>query len=327
MTQSYSVQKDGTCGFCNGMDSVLLYATRSIAGDRFCLRRCCGCRAVFLAPRPTSHQLADAYDKAYYGKGENKFSPRLERVLDFFRRARARRVVRFLGRPARVLDVGCGNGRFLEYLVKRGFTGYGIELAGASAERAVRIPGLKLKVGQLVATDFEAGFFDAVTLWHVLEHLPRPQETLAIIGHLLKPGGYLFLSLPNIESVQSRLFRGQWLHLDPPKHLFFLGPAELEAVLHQSGYELIERRFFSLEHNPFGMQQSILNTLLGKREVLFEALKGNEEYLTETSRANLAAQKAFSIGTFGVFAALSLLEAAARRGGTMEMAFRKTDMV
>ena len=85
----------------------------------------------------------------------------------------------------------------------------------------------------------------------------------------------------------------------------------------------MERKFFSFEHNPFGMQQSLLNTLLGKREVLFEALKGNEEYARGTSRVSLAAQKAFFVGTFSMFFIFSVLEAAARKGGTMEMAFRK----
>ena len=75
---------------------------------------------------------------------------------------------------------------------------------------------------QISKEDFDEDFFDVVCMWHVFEHLAQPKETLSIIKKILKPDGYLMMSLPNIGSVQSRLSRGKWLHLDPPKHLFFL---------------------------------------------------------------------------------------------------------
>ena len=224
---------------------------------------------------------------------------------------------------ANVLDIGCGNGRFLQELIAENYCGYGIELLSKSAGRASRIPGLNLKIGQLCEDDFEEHFFDAVTMWHVIEHLPNPLETLKIIGKILKQGGYLMVSLPNIDSFQSRLFGGRWLHLDPPRHLFFFGPSDMTKILQLFGFEIVTIKYFSLEQNPFGIQQSILNCMLKKREVLFEVLKGNRSYADEYSDVSILLQKIFYITTFPLFAILSVIEACLKKGGTMEIVFRK----
>jgi SAM-dependent methyltransferase len=281
------------------------------------------CLAVFLNPSPTQQQLNQAYDDSYYGKGQGKFAGCIEKVLDLFRRARATRLAKYIKLPAKILDIGCGNGRFLGYLINQGFDGYGIELPGKAAERARQIPGLNLKIGRLTQQDYTENFFDSICMWHVFEHLTEPKETLHIIQKILKPGGYLMMSLPNIDSLQSRLFRGKWLHLDPPKHLFFLAPSDLISTLKEFGFKSIKQKYFSLEQNSFGIQQSILNCLLRKREVLFEALKGNNEYIKECSRFSIMLQKVFYLSTFPVFVFLAGLEAAFKKGGTMEFIFKK----
>ncbi|MHC4865117.1 MAG: class I SAM-dependent methyltransferase [Planctomycetota bacterium] len=316
------VDNSSTCGYCGESRSLKLYPTRSIAGDRFGLNRCLSCRAVFLSPQPTEEQLARAYDDTYYGPGETKFTAPIEKALDHFRWARARRVRSYIAPQAKVLDVGCGNGRFLGYLIKRGFGAYGTELPGRAAERAAQIPQLNLKVGPLEDAGFTEGFFDAICMWHVFEHLTAPKETLEIVRNILKPEGYLFMSLPNIDSLQSRLFKGRWLHLDPPKHPFLLGPKDLTAQMKLLGFSLMKIRHFSLEQNPFGFQQSILNCLLSKREVLYEALKGNTAYTHDYSAFSIIMQNVFCLAGFPIFALLAAVEAVLRKGGTIELVFR-----
>lgn len=311
------------CSFCGARQSLRLYPTSSISGDNFYLNRCLMCRTVFLNPRPTQQQIDQAYDDAYYGKGEGKFVYCVEKVLDHFRRARDVRITNYIKPPAKILDIGCGNGGFLSYLINKGFDGYGIELPGKAAGRAGKIPGLNLKTGRLTRQDYSENFFDGICMWHVFEHLTEPKETLRIIGKILKPGGYLIMSLPNIDSVQSRLFRGKWLHLDPPKHLFFPGAHDLISEMKELGFKLVKQKYFSLEQNPFGIQQSILNCFLKKREVLFESLKGNNEYIKEYSGFSIMLQRIFYLSTFPVFVLLAGLEAAFKKGGTMEFIFKK----
>ena len=75
-----------------------------------------------------------------------------------------------------------------------------------------------------------------------------------------------------LDRFRSRLFMGWWLHLNPPRHLFFLGAFDLTEIMQTFGFEIVTIKYFSLEQNPFGMQQSILNSLLRKREVFFKVL-------------------------------------------------------
>lgn len=312
------------CGFCGTKESLKLYPTCSIEGDKFHINRCFSCHALFLSPRPTPEQLEKAYDDSYYGQGQAKFTPCIEKVLDYFRSARSRTVKRYIKPPAKILDIGCGNGGFLDCLIKSGFEGYGVELPGKAAQRAAQVPSIKLKVGRSEEADFAEDFFDGICLWHVFEHLTEPKKTLQIIKRTLKPNGFFFLSIPNIGSFQSRLFRGNWFHMDPPKHLFFLTAANLISQMEERGFKLIKQNYFSLEQNPFGIQQSILNCLLNKREVLFEALKGNDDHIREYSKCAIKLQKLFCLTSLPLSIFLAYLESALRKGGTMELIFRKT---
>ena len=311
------------CVYCGARESSVLYAADSISGDNFHINRCLKCNAAFISPRPTEEQMARAYDDSYYGKGQTKFAGHIEKILDYFRLARAMRVGRYISPPAKILDIGCGNGGFLGGLIRRGYDGYGVELPGKAAQRAGQIAGLKLKTGQMTDEDFGEDFFDGVCMWHVFEHLPEPKKTLQIIRKILKPGGYLMMSLPNIDSIQSRLFKGKWFHLDLPKHQFFLGASGLISEIRGFGFELIRQRYFSLEQNPFGIQQSILNCILSRREVLFEALKGNDDYVKDYPPGSIMLQKLFFISSFPLFVLLAGLEAVMKKGGAMEMVFRK----
>lgn len=317
------IDERNACAYCRVTNSVGLYKTCSIFDDEFSLNRCLDCGAVFLSPRPTDEQLKLAYDDSYYGTGDSKFGLFLEKVLDVFRGSRVRRVCRYIVPPARILDIGCGSGGFLKKLANRGFEAFGSELEGRAARRAMQLDGIKIKTGPLLEADFDKDFFDAVCMWHVFEHLTEPKRTMEIASRILKPSGYLFLSMPNIESIQSRLFRGNWLHLDPPRHLLFLAPEKLISVMKNFGFSVVQRRFFSLEQNVFGFQQSILNCILKKRDVLFESLKGNKNYTRDYSSASIALQKIFWVATFPFFALLVCLEAAVKKGGTMEFVFRK----
>ncbi|MHC4746409.1 MAG: class I SAM-dependent methyltransferase [Planctomycetota bacterium] len=311
------------CGYCQATKSLRLYPTQSIFGDNFHINRCLNCNAVFPAPRPTPKQLETAYDDSYYGQGQQKFTAYIETVLDWFRQGRARRVNRYVKPPAKVLDIGCGNGKFLGNLIERGFEGYGIELSGRAAERAKLIPKLNLTIGQFGPDTFEENFFDVITMWHVFEHTEEPRKTLDIICKILKSGGYLMMSLPNIDSLQSRIFGGKWLHLDPPRHLFFIGASDLISKMKDFGFVLVRQQHLSLEQNPFGFQQSLLNCVLSKRDVLFESLKNNDTYTKEYSGFGIFLQKLFYIVTFPLFVLLAVIEASLKKGGTIEMVFKK----
>lgn len=321
------MHREERCIFCDSADNSELYATEDIFGHQFMLRTCLNCRAVFLSPRPDAAMLAQAYDTSYYGEKDEKFShPAIEKVLDTFRTGRARRLASLLRPGAAVLDLGCGNGRFLKYLSRYGkFVLHGIELPGASAERARRVEGIRLKTGRLEAGDFEKESLDAVSLFHVFEHLDEPDLVLDLIEKALKPGGVLMMSFPNIDSWQSRFYKGNWLHLDPPRHLFFFRPHDFVKMMTERGFQLKKTTWISLEQNPYGAVQSSLNCLLKRREVLFERLKGNTAYAPEYGKWSVLLQKIYFLCSFPLFIVADFVAGLFRKGATVEFIFNKTN--
>ena len=299
--------------------------TRSfrLDGTRLGLRRCGACGRLLLDPRLPEKALPEAYDDAYYGAGARKFVPAIERVVDAFRDGRARLAERSLAsrdRPARVLDIGCGSGQFLARLIARGHEGHGTELSKATGARASRVPGLELRVGALTADTYPAGWFDLISIWHVLEHLPDPDQVLRLCHGWLREGGALLIAVPNADSWQAKIFRGSWFHLDPPRHLDHFNRRSLASSLERAGFRIERLRTLSWEQNLYGILQSALNALGFPRDEFYEVLKGNRP-ITSSARFPLEAFLLLLLLPFAIV--WTVVEAAFGAGATLECVARR----
>ena len=291
-------------------------------GTRFHVRPCLACERGLLDPVPPAEGLLAAYDEAYYGRGARKFVEPIQTGIGWFRRRRAKRALRFLDaadRPRRALDIGCGDGEFLSVLQDLGWECHGTELTEVTARRASAVAGLRIRAGALGADDYPPGQFDVVSLWHVLEHLPDPDRTLRDCARWLAQDGLLLVAVPNLDSWQARLFRGAWFHLDPPFHLHHFAPRSLERALSAAGFEVLETRHLSWQYNPYGVVQSLLNAVGFPRDELYEVLKGNQPL----RRSGRVAQAVVAALALPPAIAMTLAEAAAGRGGTIEVTARR----
>lgn len=235
---------------------------------------CTNCGVQFLNPQPTDEQLLPYYDTPYYGSSPKKFVGPIAKFVRKWQAQRAALVARRIAPPGRVLDVGCGNGQFLLDLHDAGFQVQGTELSSQSASRVPKAIADNIRVGDLLKLNLTAQHYDAITVWHVLEHVRDPYAICSEIHRLLKPGGWLFLSLPNAQSPEASLFGKHWFHLDPPRHLFGLGTHSLTTLLEAAGFEVMKVNTWSLEQNPYGFMQSCLNAIGFKRDRAYDTLKG-----------------------------------------------------
>ena len=251
MTEAY-------CLCENPIVSPLLPVTAE-GGGLYELQRCEVCGLVWDAPMPGEAELAAAYSQAYYSSTEAKFNPLIEAWTRYSGRRRAQALLRKHGRGAaglRVLDVGCGRGVLLQGFRKLGADALGIERGGAGFEEIEGIEALSLD--DLLAS---GRTFDVIVIWHVLEHLPDPQESLAKLRQLLARDGSLFVEVPNFGSLQAGLFGARWFHLDLPRHLFHFTPDTLAATLREAGFSIESTATFSVDQNLYGFLQSALNYL------------------------------------------------------------------
>ena len=286
------------------------------------LRRCRVCGRLLLDPRPAPRALPEAYRESYYGAGERKFVPAIERVVDWFRDGRARLAERLLGGSrGRVLDIGCGSGQFLARLIARGHEGHGTELSEATGARAAQVPGLRLRFGLLDVGSFPPGSFDLISIWHVLEHLPDPDLVLGLCHGWLREGGALLLAVPNADSWQAKLFQGSWFHLDPPRHLYHFNRRALVAAITRAGFRVERLTTLSWEQNLYGVLQSALNALGFPRDEFYEVLKGNRS-ITSSPRLPFEALLLVLLAPLAIL--FTALEAMFGRGGTLECVARRS---
>jgi 2-polyprenyl-3-methyl-5-hydroxy-6-metoxy-1,4-benzoquinol methylase len=143
---------------------------------------------------------------------------------------RVRLVRRFLGGGS-LFEVGAAAGHFLALAREAGFQVSGIEPAPSVAASARTRQRVDVRTGFLEDAELSPGSFDAVCMWHVLEHLPEPRAALGRAREALRPGGFLFLEVPNVESYWARRSGRDWFHLDPAHHLAHYAPRSLGRLL------------------------------------------------------------------------------------------------
>lgn len=205
--------------------------------------RCATCGLIFPNPMPIplggadQHYGVEADD--YFEQHET--NDKVESALGFLRQAEG-----LTGGRGRLLDIGAGRGELLRVAREQGWTAVGIETSSTFAAHAARYSGAEIKQQTLEECGFEANSFDVVILAAVLEHLYNPDEIIKEIARILRPGGALFVDVPNEEglyfrigNLYQRLRRRDWVvNLSPtfsPFHVFGFGPKSLRALLGKHG--------------------------------------------------------------------------------------------
>jgi SAM-dependent methyltransferase len=250
-----------------------------VTTDEFTVVKCCRCGLMYLNPRPSKDLLGSYYPTVYYPPVQakarpqlphqaKKFSARMKRwVLEeyygypsaspggqshMFRRIllwpdktlrelRGRHPLPWRG-EGKVLDIGCGTGGNLKTLQDQGWEPYGIEISDAAAAHARELVAGTIHTGTLESAPFPLKVFDLILMSHTLEHLPSPADALGRVNRFLKDDGLLVVSVPNVNSLEYKLFGRWWFQLDTPRHLYHFDKRSLSGYLTKAGFQLIHVR-------------------------------------------------------------------------------------
>jgi SAM-dependent methyltransferase len=303
---------------------VRLFDARDyISGDCFSIQRCRDCQIAFT--RPVPGDMTRYYPSAYYGDGSKRFPAivvRLQRAL-YSRRVRA--IQNALGRTGRVLDVGCGPGFLLREFRQSGWDVHGTEFSDQSAAHARDRLHLPVSVGDVTQLHFPAQSFDAVVMWHVLEHTPEPAVAIAEVSRLLRPGGVFLCAVPNFGSLEARIARDKWFHLDVPRHLSHFTVPALGNLLAGNGLSIIRKSFFALEYDYFSFTQSALNRLGLRQNLLYNLLRGTGAKVLQPSALWQKLVSLALAAPLGIVSVLATTGAAlCRNGATVTVLARRT---
>jgi SAM-dependent methyltransferase len=210
------------------------------SGETFRYVRCSKCGLVYLNPRPVPRAIGRYYPRDSYYTFQDHGRTAGDVIRSMHRRL-ARQLTRRLG-PGFSFDVGCGDGSFMLALGQLGWQPAGIEYDSDTAARLHQKWQLPVVAGDFLTVDLPVRQYDLVSMLEALEHLHEPQSALQRAFDLLKPGGTLFVTVPNIASLEYRLWGADWVALEPPIHLYHFSSSTLSRALQQAGFEVISIR-------------------------------------------------------------------------------------
>ena len=312
------------CGHPPGQSRRLFRARDYVTGDSFELVRCGVCGLSLTTPVPPA--MEKYYPAIYYaGAGGGRFPAVVEKVQQILYGRRVGRVEEMNGRRAgRVLDVGCGPGFLLRQFQRRGWEAQGTEYSERAAAHARQSLGLPIHIGELAEARFPNEHFDAVVLWHVLEHVPTPQGTLAEVERILRPGGVFLVGVPNFGSWEARLARDKWFHLDVPRHLNHFTVPNLTWMLSSAGLQVRSDSFLAPEYDTFSFVQSALNRIGLRQNLLYRLLRqGRAKVWREESLAQILATLILAIPLSALSLPATMLAALARQGSAISLYAQK----
>jgi SAM-dependent methyltransferase len=185
---------------------------------------------------------------------------------------RVRFVVHSLEDRGPVLDVGCGDGALLQALAENKVPCYGVDPALETLRRA-RNQGAEVACGAAPFFPFASRRFGAVTMFQILEHLRDPVSSVLAARELLAPGGRLVVQAPNAASWQFLLLGERWSCVNAPRHLTHFRLQDLEDLLSSLGFEVRQRKFFTLGDSP----AALVSSLFPQLEPLARRVRGVRE--------------------------------------------------
>ena len=248
------------------------------AENPFQIVRCKECGLVYVDPQPGREFMRAHYNEDYY---KEWIETQMERRIPMWRK-RLNKLLKHRGKGS-LLDVGFGCGTFLKLAKEKGFDVHGTEISEYACQYVKDKLGMDFFCGDLREARFPEESFDIVTVWHTLEHLPSPSNTLEEIHRILKKDGVLVVAVPNLNNFIARilylLFRWRKLKLFSMKakelHLYHFSIPTLSAILEKTGFRV---KKIELDLAQIKLSKKILDVLtriiyLFSRKNLGEAIK------------------------------------------------------
>ena len=255
--------EEGSCDLCGPGEESTIVRRVGVYG----VRRCLGCGVLYLSPRPTDSELREIYSSDYYKIGattkderrgysnyladelahKKYFSKLVEKVDDI--------------PPGRLLEIGSALGFFLAAMKQRGWNVLGLEMSAYCRDYAQERWGIDIDVASFQSGQYPDGSFDMIAHFATLEHFPKPFEALTNMYRLLKPGGTLFFTIPDLNAIcLANCIPGYRFLL--PEHLYFFSKSSIGKFLKNAGFKKID---YSTNYRYFLLSRVIERVLFHLR--------------------------------------------------------------
>jgi SAM-dependent methyltransferase len=257
------MKKLNACKICNNSNNNklthLFIAKDPENGTSYHINQCLNCGTIY-----TENENLDI-EKSYY-VNYRKYTGIANLILDIISLFNVSKWLRKFPDTRNVLEIGSGNGKMLKFFSNKGKYVLGTEMNKKIADEIKANTGLNIiPEYDLVNSKIK---FDLIFLYHVLEHLVNPNQILDRLKKLLNVDGTIIITVPNTDSFQYKLFKKNWVHLDPPRHLFHFNFDSFKFLMNSNNLTVVASKSSSTFYDFYGWFESILNSIFKEKNTI-----------------------------------------------------------
>jgi len=233
-----------SCPNCGDKNIILVFSAKdyTVSGERFEIWECKNCTQRFTQNIPGKEEIGKYYQSENYISHSDTSKGLINYIYHKVRKrtlAQKRKLIENATgkKTGKILDVGCGTGAFLHAMANAKWNITGLEPDSKAREKALELYGLQLEqIEKFYSLPVQT--FDAITMWHVLEHVHDLHDYINQLKKLLKPGGKLFIAVPNYTSYDAAIYKEFWAAYDVPRHLYHFSPESMKKLLNTHGLKI-----------------------------------------------------------------------------------------
>jgi len=275
------------CPICDGRTFLPFITTQdySISREIFPIIRCTNCGLLVTSPRPSNDKLGRYYTSPAYTSHVNTAKNIIDKIYFRARQFTLKWKLSILentiliSSQKNLLDFGCGTGEFLKVAKSNGWSTMGMEPSHFARKQADATIAQDIKASTEEVTGHNKRF-NAITLWHVLEHVENLNETLKTLKDLLEQSGIIFIAVPNHTSWDSEHYKQYWAGYDVPRHLWHFNTKSMQRLLKNHALTVVriipmrlDAFYVSLLSEKYRDGKSV--SIVGMIKAFFNGLRSN----------------------------------------------------
>ncbi|MEQ1676397.1 MAG: class I SAM-dependent methyltransferase [Chitinophagaceae bacterium] len=281
------------CPVCGSsqISKVIIAKDFTVSGETFGIMECNSCSLRFTQDVPDAVSIAPYYKSENYISHTDTSKGLINRLYQFVRKRTLKRKRKLIQKATgivkgNILDVGSGTGAFVREMKAAGWMVTGLEPDADARKLAAAVNGVTLtEMDQFYK--LEPGTFDAITLWHVLEHVHDLQPYIVQLKRLLKENGKLFIAVPNYTSKDAGIYKEYWAAYDVPRHLYHFSPKSIQVLMEKQGLKL--QQYLPMWYDSFYISMLSSKYKKGKTNLFtsfFNGLRSNFKAMNNTKRCS-----------------------------------------
>ena len=232
------------CPACDaeGLKPILTAKDYTVSNELFAIVECTACTLRFTQDVPNIDSIGPYYKSENYISHTNTSKGFINSLYQSVRKRTLKQKRKLIEKSTglktgNLLDVGSGTGAFASEMKQAGWQITGLEPDDDARKVAVQINNVELNNINLFY-DLPENSFDAITMWHVLEHVHDLQGYITKLKSILKENGKLFIAVPNYTSKDAAIYQEHWAAYDVPRHLYHFSPQSMKILIEKHGMRI-----------------------------------------------------------------------------------------